>query len=158
VSEQPAVAARLRFPRPSVEPGDGEWRWWVEKGAELRVRAWQDSPAPGHGPKIGSWEQTVDYFTERLRGYAAQDGRLPPGSAEHPRAAVWPLRVEVSELGLLSQLLPLTHGATWPALHSAWLCPEIPFVFELGLMPRMQVAPSLPQAAASRSAARAALP
>src|SRR5436305_11032858 len=45
VSEQPATAARFHFPHPSAEPGDGEWRWWVGKGAELAVRAWQDSPA-----------------------------------------------------------------------------------------------------------------
>src|SRR6476660_1589253 len=95
VSEQPAAAARFRLPRPSAEPGDGEWQWWVEKGAELKVRAWQDSPVLGYGPKVGAWEQTVAYFTERPRGYAAQNGELHRVSAEHPRAVVWPLRAEV---------------------------------------------------------------
>jgi uncharacterized protein YqjF (DUF2071 family) len=156
VSAQPAASARFRFPRPSSDLGDGEWRWWVEKGEALEVRAWQDSPTVGHGPRLGSWEQTVEYISERPRGYAVEDGALHRVKAQHPRAAVWPLRAEISALGLLTSLLPLTHGAAWPPLHSSWLCPEIPFVFDLGLVPKMAVAPSLPQAAASRSAARSA--
>jgi hypothetical protein len=158
VSQQPAASARFRFPRPSSQPGDGEWRWRVEKEEALEVRAWQDSPAVGHGPRIGSWEQTVQYISERPRGYAVEDGQLHRVKARHPRAAVWPLRAEILDLGLLASLLPLTHGAAWPPLHSSWLCPEIPFVFDFGLVPKMQVAPPLPQAAASRSAAREAIP
>ena len=137
----------------------------MERGETLEVRAWQDSPAVGQGPRIGSWEQTVEYISERSRGYAVEDGELHRVEAEHPRVVVWPLRAEIGDAGLLTSLLSLTHGAThgtaaaaWPALHSAWLCPEIPFVFDLGFVPKMQVAPSLPQAAASRSAARVVLP
>ena len=158
ISQQPAASARFLFPRPSRDPGDGEWRWRVEKGESLTVRAWQDSPTVGQGPKLGNWEQTVDYIVERPRGYAVEDGVLHRVKAQHPRVAVWPLRAEIAEGGLLERLLPLTHGAQWPALHSTWLCPEIPFVFELGFVPKMQVAPTLPQAAASRSAARVRLP
>ena len=32
-------------------------------------------------------------------------------------------------------------GTRWPGLHSAWLCPEIPFVFELGFVLRVPAAP-----------------
>ncbi len=159
LSQQPAASARFRYPQPSSDPGDGEWRWRVERGETLEVRAWQDSPAVGQGPRIGSWEQTVEYISERSRGYAVEDGELHRVEAEHPRVTAWPLRAEIGGAGLLTSLLPLTHGAAWPPLHSSWLCPEIPFVFELGFVPKMQpVAPSLPQAAASRSAARAVLP
>jgi Uncharacterized conserved protein (COG2071) len=157
-SPQPAASARFQYPHPSRDPLDGEWRWRVEKGAALAVRAWQDSPAVGYGPKLGSFERTVEYVVERPRGYALADGRLHRIEAQHPQVPVWPLRAEIAEGSLLPRLLPLTHGATWPALHSAWLCPEIPFVFELGIVPKLPVAPSLSQAAASRSAARAALP
>jgi uncharacterized protein DUF2071 len=158
VSRQPAAAARFRFPRPSRDPGVGEWRWRVKKGESLEVRAWQDSPLVGYGPRLGNFEQTVEYIAQRPRGYAVEDGQLHRVEARHPRVTVWPLRAELASADLLPRLLPLTHGAVWPPLHSAWLCPEIPFVFELGYAPKRQVAPTLSQAAASRSAARVLLP
>ncbi len=37
----------------------------------------------------------------------------------------------MEEASLLAECLPL-EGADWPLPHSAFLCPEIPFVFELG--------------------------
>jgi hypothetical protein len=157
VSRQPAAGAHFRYPRPSSDPGDGEWWWRVQKGKVLEVRAWQDSPGVGHGPRLGSWEQTVEYIQERPRGYAEENGELHRVEAQHPQVAIWPMRAEIRDAGLLASLLPLAPGAAWPPLHSAWLCPEIPFLFELGFVPQMQVAPTLPQAAASRSAARIAL-
>jgi hypothetical protein len=155
ITHQPASRARLDFPRPSRQAGDGPWLWKVERGGSLEVRAWQDSPRIGEGPRIGTWEQTVRYFYERPRGYAESAGALHRIDALHPAADTWPLRVELSGEELFGRLLPLAGngdgGAVhWPGLHSAWLCPEIPFVFELSLVPKVQVAPSLPQPAAGR--------
>jgi len=154
ITHQPAASARLDFPRPSRALGDGPWLWKVERGGALEVRAWQDSPRIGEGPRIGSWEQTVRYFYDRPRGYAESAGALHKIDAHHPVADVWPLRVELSGEDLLGRLLPLGrdgNGAVpWPALHSAWLCPEIPFVFELGHVREVRVAPGMPQPAAGR--------
>ena len=156
ITHQPASRARLDFPRPSREAGDGPWLWKVERGGSLQIRAWQDSPRIGEGPRIGTWEQTVRYFYERPRGYAESAGALHRMEARHPTADYWPLRAEVSGDEMLGRLLLLNGGAGgngsshWPGLHSTWLCPEIPFVFELGLVPKVQVAPGMPQPAAGR--------
>jgi hypothetical protein len=154
ITHQPASRARLDFPRPSHALGDSPWLWKVERGGSLEVRAWQDSPRIGEGPRIGSWEETVRYFYERPRGYAVSGGVLHKIDARHPQADAWPLRVELSGEDLLRRWLPLGrdgNGAVpWPGLHSAWLCPEIPLVFELGLAPKARVAPGMPQPAAGR--------
>jgi len=60
------------------------------------------------------------------------------------------MRAEVSGTGLLPRLLDLAPGTHWPGLHSVWLCPEIPILFELGLVLRVPVAPAMPQPAAGR--------
>jgi hypothetical protein len=166
ITHQPAARARLDFPRPSREIGEDPWVWKVVRGGSLEVRAWQDSPRIGEGPRIGTWEQTVRYFYERPRGYVQGTGALHRMDVIHPTADTWPLRVELSGDDLLSRMLPLegvgTNGGgvggvggvggpvPWPGLHSSWLCPEIPFVFELGLVPKVQVAPGMPQPAAGR--------
>lgn len=154
ITHQPAARARLDFPRPSREIGDDPWVWKVERGGSLEVRAWQDSPRIGEGPRIGTWEQTVRYFYERPRGYVESTGALHRIDVIHPVADTWPLRVELSGEELFHRLLPLGTGGNgavgWPGLHSSWLCPEIPFVFELGLVPKVQVAPGMPQPAAGR--------
>jgi hypothetical protein len=158
ITHQPASRARLAFPRPSRQLGSEPWRWRVERGGSLEVRAWQDSPMIGEGPRIGTWEQTVRYFYERPRGYAENAGALHRIEAHHPSTDTWPLRVELSGGEMLARLLALNGHATngagealrWPGLHSAWLCPEIPFVFELALVPRVPVAPGIPQPAAGR--------
>jgi hypothetical protein len=154
ITHQPASRARLDFPRPSRDLGDDPWVWKVERGGSLEVRAWQDSPRIGEGPRIGTWEQTVRYFYERPRGYVQSTGAPHRIDVIHPVADTWPLRVELSGDDLLQRLLPLGSAgngtAGWPGLHSAWLCPEIPFVFELGLVPKVQVAPGMPQPAAGR--------
>jgi len=158
VTHQPASRARLDFPRPSRNAGNGPWLWRVRRGGSLEVRAWQDSPRIGEGPRIGTWEQTFRYFYERPRGYAETGGALHKFEARHPDAASWPLRVELSGDDVLGRLLPLAGGGggggngavRWPELHSAWLCPEIPLVFELGLVPKVQVTRGMPQPAAGR--------
>jgi hypothetical protein len=136
------------------------------------VHAWVNSPQIGEGPRIGSWEETVRYFQDRPRGYAEHEGALHRVNASHPPAdAVWPLAAEVEGGGaLLRRLLPLLpegplgipaggvggwpaasdsgHG---PALHSSWLCPEMPFSIVFDLLPRVHhVVNGLPHPAAGR--------
>ena len=153
MTRQPASRARLDFPRPSRDVNGGPWHWRAERRrrGHLEVKAWQDSPALGEGPRLGSWESAVRYFQERPRGYALASGALHRISAKHPPVPVWPLKAEVEADGLLPSLFELPAGTHWPGLHSAWLCPEIPFVFELGLVLRVPAAPPvLAQPAAGR--------
>lgn len=162
VTHQPASHARLDFPRPSRD-GGGSWRWRARREGRLDVRAWQAAPVIGEGPRLGSWDETVRYFQERQRGYAESAGTLHRLEASRPSfAAAWPLRAEIGAHDLLSRMLPLhrsgngradgQENGSWPPLHSVWLCPEIPFVFELAAVPRVAMAPSIPQPAAGRVA------
>jgi hypothetical protein len=100
----------------------------VSDGAALEVEARTAAPALGEGPRFTSWEAAVHYFRSRIRGYSEGRGGLRRIDAEQPRVPVWPLQARVSEAGLLERLLGV---APWPELHSAFLCPEMPFVFEL---------------------------
>jgi hypothetical protein len=92
----------------------------------------------------------VRYFRDRRRGYAEVGDRLRRIETEHPPAAVWPVAAELSDASLLARCLPLAGGDGWPPLHSAWLCPEVPLVFEFGTARELELgAGRLPQAAAS---------
>jgi hypothetical protein len=150
VTHQPASRARLSFPRPSADVNGGPWLWRAERHGRLEVRAWPDSPFLGEGPRLGSWADAVSYFQERPHGYALASGVLRQISARHPPVPVWPLKAEVKGDGLLPRLLDLPADTSFPAPHSAWLCPEIPFVFEMKLVLRVPAAPAMPQAAAGR--------
>jgi hypothetical protein len=157
VTNQPASRAKLDFPHPSREVEVGSWSWRVERnGSTMEVRAWPDSPTVAEGPRLGDWAQSARYFQERPRGYAEGSGLLHRIDARHPPAATWPMKAEVAGEEILAPLFRLQVGDPWPALHSAFLCPEVPFVFELGLVPKMAVTPSMPQPAASRSRVAAA--
>lgn len=157
IAHQPTLAARFRYPRPSERPDAEEWSWEVHAGAALAVTARRAAPAVGSGPKLGDWEATVRYFRDRRRGYAEVGDRLRRIDTEHPRAPVWPLAAELTEASLLARCLPLSgddgNGAgarAWPPLHSAWLAPEIPFLFELATVRRLELGTGrIPQAAAS---------
>jgi len=166
VSRHPAASARLDFPRPSRQAGADSWSWRAERGATLTVRAWVHSPVFGEGPRIGSWDETVRYFQERPRGYAVHGGALHRVDAWHPPvAAVWPLAAEVvGGDSLLRLLLATTQAAPQdghghlPALHSSWLCPEMPFSFVFDLVPRVHpVVQRLPHPAAGRISSPALL-
>lgn len=163
VSHQPASSARLDFPRPSACADDGPWQWRVEcGGAELKVRAWRDTsalPTAQDGPRLGSWDDTLHYFQDRPHGYAESSGELHRVVVQRPPVAVWPLRTEIVGLEELLPRLLLPNGAALPhgtaaplgpALHSAWLCPEIPFVFETETVPKVAVSTGMPQPAAGR--------
>jgi hypothetical protein len=158
VSHQPAFAARLDFPRPSADAGDGPWHWKVVSGGTMDIRAWRDGSAvssPLAGPRLGSWEETVSYFQVRLRGYAENSGgALRRIDVRRAAAPAWPLRAEVTGSELLPGLFSLpSDGFAWPAIHSAWLCPELPFAFEQAMAPReVTITRSMPQPAAGRIA------
>lgn len=154
VAKQPASAARLDFPRPSLDPDPerGEWVWRVSQGERLEVTARRGAPAWGDGP-LGSWQETVRFFRDRPRGYLADPDRSRRIETEHPAVEVWPMVAEVGEAGLLAEALPAVTAAGanggWPRPHSAWLCPEIPMAFVLQLVPEVDLEASLPRAAAS---------
>ena len=77
LARQPAAAATFEYPSPSQGPQEGEWRWILEErvgrflrpvSRRLEIRARLGMPTFGPGPRLGSWERTVDYFQHRRRG------------------------------------------------------------------------------------------
>jgi len=150
VSQQPVSSARFDYPEPSRDAEEDAWRWRVARDGELVVTARRGAPPAGEGPRLGGWEETVRFFRERPRGYAKTDGRLRRIETEHPDVAVWPVAAEIADASLLARLLPLDGEGSWPPLHSAFICPRIPFVFALDLVPEVELEGGrLPQAAAS---------
>jgi hypothetical protein len=132
IARQPARAAGFRYPPGISGEEDEGWRWEVVRGGHrLAVSARPSSPSLAAGPAVGNWESTVTYFRVRPLGFTLTRGRLRAIQTTHPRVTAWPVRAELEEVGLLRRLLPLTQQQEWPPLHSAWLCPEIPFTFEL---------------------------
>lgn len=144
LGRQPASAARFEYPA-AISAGDtGPWRWQVRGAAAQRlvVRAEVGQPsAPQEGPRFASWEALVDHVRQRPRGYALGPFGLERLSASRVRVAVWPLRAEVEDAALVRAAVPGIAPTRWPLLHSAWLCPEIPVVFELVSLPEVAVAP-----------------
>jgi hypothetical protein len=123
LARQPARAARLRFP----VTGTGEREWRVDSGATLRCRATPGPPPRPSEDLFPSWSATVDYVRPRTRGYIARHHSLARVEAEHAPVDAVPMRAEVLQDGLLQRLL----GAeAWRDLHSAWLCPEMPMLFD----------------------------
>lgn len=137
VARQPVVPGRFKYPS-RAENNTTELRRWeisCRSSAENRALALTGrpaSPGAGYGPSLGTWDQTTSYFRLRRRGYVESGGRLRQADVSQREVAVVPMQVEFKDSGLLERFLPLQGEAGWPELHSAWLCPEIPFVFELG--------------------------
>ncbi len=130
IGRQPAASAHFAYPAPIEPEADPEWRWSVDRGRRLQVAARPGAPAPAEGPCIGGWEACVGYFRSRRRGYVRTPGGLRRLETSQPKTDVVPLAVEVEERDLLDDILSLSDGG-WPTLHSAWLCPEVPYVFEI---------------------------
>ena len=131
LGRQPASAARFSYPRPSYGEERDEWRWSIRRHRRLEVTGRLASPQLGPGPQLGSWEQTVDYFRRRQQGYVVWQRRLRPIGTSRVAAEVWPLAVEVAAAGLVAEGFGAADPELWRTPHSAWLCPEIPFLFEL---------------------------
>jgi hypothetical protein len=140
LARQPASGASFSYPAPTAHPDEDAWSWSLETrasgsvyaAARLEVEACLAAPEAARSPHVGSWERTVDYFRHRRRGYALWEDRLRPISTSHPTVGVWPLQVEVKDASLVADCLGEVDAEVWRRPHSAWLCPEIPFNFELG--------------------------
>lgn len=129
VGRVPCRAASLRYPHPSRAPEAESWPWRVASGERsFGVVARQAAPSAGAGPDLGGWQRTTDHFRRRERGYVGAGAGLRRIDTSHGSVPLWPVQAEVLETSLLAGCWP---GAAWPALHSAWLCPEIPLTFEL---------------------------
>ncbi len=125
---QPLEVAHFEYPQVNGTAAAGARRWGVRDEGRLVVEAAPGSPAVGGEPQFPSWGAAVAYFRQRHRGYAAIGGqlrRVEPASA--PVEAV-PVAAEVVEGELIARALGL---AALPPLHSAFLCPEIPFDLQL---------------------------
>jgi hypothetical protein len=142
IGGQPASPASFEFPRPSRDPASTSWRWLVRVGEQrLVARAERGAAAPLEEPSFPAWNGLVECLRRRSRGYALSGSGLQRVATSHPEVAVWPLRAEIEEASLVAEAAP--GGALLlPRLHSAWLCPEIPFVFDLAPMPRALALPN----------------
>ena len=132
LGRQPAHSAALDFPAADEGSDPLAWDWQIRRGRELHLQARPGDPAMGDGPSLGSWESTVAYFRRRPRGYTLWENRLRSVQVSHPRVDVCPVAVEFSATGLLEESLDGVEPGRWHRPHSAWICPEIPFVFQLG--------------------------
>lgn len=131
VAHQPAQAAQFRYPQPSLGAEETVWSWEVVREAALRLSARKAPPTLNQGPSLGSWSQTVDYFRQRSRGYVLSSGGLHPVQTSQHSVPLLPLEVSLEDPGLLIDSLGLAGKPDWPEVHSAWLCPEVPYEFEL---------------------------
>lgn len=120
---------------------DGEWVWSLQRHGRFEVRGKLASPKMGAGPDLGGWKRTVDYVRRRPIGYVHWDGRLRSLKKSHGTVPVWPLAVEIGDTDVLRAAFPQVDADVWKTPHSSWLCPEIPFTFEVG---RPKLLPALP--------------
>jgi hypothetical protein len=93
----------------------------------------------------------VEYFRQRPRGYSRRGGGLARVETRHPPAPTWPVRAVIEDHGLLRLCAPPLGLDPWPPLHSAWLCPEIAFAFELSWVPEVGLPRRVPAAGSAAS-------
>ena len=128
VARQPAKWAHFEYRSSHGGAADTSWEWRVDAHDSFACRAEPGGEAPVGAHLFTSWHEAVDYVRLRNRGYFESQGRLTRIDTEnHPIEAV-PVRAEVTEASLVSSALGLSQC---PPLHSAWLCPEMPLVFDL---------------------------
>ena len=135
LGRQPSEPARFKFPGlpdPAASSNGDEWHWQVERKASLELTGRLSAPPAQGGRRLGSWDETVAYFRHRRRVYAVWNQRLRALNTSHPASDVWPLKVDIKEIGLVAQSLPAVETVDLLRPHSAWICPEIPFSFEFG--------------------------
>lgn len=128
--EQPGFWARFEYPAAESFAETPSWSWCVRGRGALAAEARRGMAAP-RGPALGSWQETVDFFRRRSKGYVRALGKPRAVEISHPPVEAWPLQVELGPTRLAERLLPLRRDAVLPPLHSAFLCPEIPSIFEL---------------------------
>lgn len=147
MAHQPARVARFWFPSPSRNPKAPSWSWRVSRGADLKLVASMAAPAVADrdgGPDFESWSQQVDFIRQRPRGYLPSRDGLRRVDTVHPSTNVWPLKVEMQDVGLLRASLSLPPTDPWPPLYSSWLCPDIPMSFELLGRPAVRLPRQVP--------------
>jgi hypothetical protein len=132
VARQQAHTALFDYPPQGAQPVERPLSWQVRKRDRLEVAARAGTTAAGPGPSLGSWEQAVTYFQRRNRWYFGGPDGLRRLEVESRDAQAVPVAASVVEAGLLGACLAGGVEGGWPALHSAWFSPEIPFVFKLG--------------------------
>ncbi len=138
---QPASAGRFNYPSPSDDPEVGGWSWSLRNRHALEVTAKIAAPLLGEGPDLGGWARTIEYFQQRRKGYAMWEDRLRSVNKSRATPEVWPLAAEVQTAEVLAEAFPTLAPDHWSVPHSSWLCPEIPFQFEVG-KPRLMSLPS----------------
>ena len=136
IARQPVHSASLRYPD-RVEQADTPSTWQVRAGESLQLSAAGGSAVTGQGPRLGGWAETVRYFRQRPRGYTEGARGLRRIETSHVSTTVWPMEVELVTTSLLDACVGLPPGE-WPALHSAWICPQL--TFELELLPESEAA------------------
>jgi hypothetical protein len=136
--------ARFDYPRPSRETGAAAWTWRAAARGCLEITGRTGAPLVGAGPQLGSWPRTCDYFRRRDRGYLAVGDRLRRIETAQAATTLWPMQIEVGADALLCRLLGTPAGDPWPAVHSAWLCPEVPLDFAMAGSERTVLARRVP--------------
>ena len=109
-------------------------------GLRLRDRHLEHAVLEAGGHGLG-----VDTLRQRPRGYGWSGGRLSRVTTSHPVTDIVPVQAEIGASSLLRASAPPIGVDVWPPLHSAWLCPQIPFSFDLGLVPSLDGASPTPQ-------------
>ena len=152
----PAVSgARLSFPRPSRKVDSDQWTWRIDHGGRVEIEARLNSPRVGEGPSVGSWEQTVRYFQDRPRVYVEEGGGLRRLAGIPPMATVWPMVTELTGVDVIARWLLAGengHRPSLPALHSSWLCPDVPLAYSPRPVPLLRLTGPIPQPAVGRIA------
>lgn len=134
LARQPAEGARLSFPPPSDSPVES-WHWSVwspSRRRGLEVDAELSSPQVSERVGLGSWNETLAYFRYRRRVYALWRSRLRALRTSYSAAEALPVKVAIGDAGLVAACLKGCDEEALRQPHSAWLCPQIPFSFELG--------------------------
>lgn len=129
---QRSTIGRFDYASPGRQREREVWSWALLGDPRFRAEARLASPAMGPGPALGSWDQTVGYFQRRRKGYSLEQGRLRSVVKTGTAPTNWPLQAGIVDSGLLVGMFPSQPADHWNRPHSAWLCPEIPFSFEVG--------------------------
>lgn len=144
MARQPAESARFKYPAPGRGQDEGS-AWRVSRQGDLRVTTRVGAPSMGKEPDMVSWPSLVDRLRQRKRGYTSSGSGLRRVEARQPRVEVVPVHAELERCDLLPDLIGGSE-IHWPELHSAWFCPCLPYIFEVGPslvvpVPRRRAAP-----------------
>ncbi|MEM6793364.1 MAG: DUF2071 domain-containing protein [Acidobacteriota bacterium] len=132
VGRQPARSGRFSYPRFSGSLPADEASWGLRAGGGLEVRCRPGAPAVGEGPEGLDWRRTVEAIRHRQRGYLLSGRGMRSLQRQQPSPEVVPMSAEVATAGLLEEVFVDAAPGTFDRPHSAWLCPRVPVVFELG--------------------------